>query len=152
MKKIILYECEICGRKSSDATSILNCEALGRSTGYPVGTIFNNASSRREFYSGITFAVAKCLPTGHFNQMLNWACRDNGGRDSIGKEYCGGFTFLDGESSPDLNNPTCKRLVKFLESKGIVPKIWNGEKAVSLKAFKAAKRKSKKNLQKTSST
>lgn len=129
------YQCEICGDRSKEKSKALECEAKGLDFAYPVGMIFGN-HTKEAMYNGITFAIAKIAYCGHLNDSALWACRDNGAGDSVGKEMCGNGGFLhfnEYQAHLDFNDPTFKRMVKFLNKSKIPITIWDGKKVVKYK-------------------
>ena len=138
MKTITIYKCEICGNEYRQRDLAEICEQKGRpdATIYPRGMIFGNAS--RGYYKGITFVVAKVeVARGckHYLRDQLWAFRDTSAGDSrYLQDVCGsGNFFMTGKADvPDRKHPTFLRAVKFLFDHGIVPLVWDGEKAVPL--------------------
>ncbi len=149
MKKIIFYDCEICGARygGKDADDLeakaaaAECEARGYGEKYPIGCIYGD-HSEDAFYKNITFAVAtnevdnevghKARIYSHLNRGGSWACRENSA-DSLDDSLCGGTSLdLKNFSGKDLdrNHPTFKRMVAYLKSKNIPITIWDGQKAV----------------------
>lgn len=149
MKKIVLYECEICHSRHENEEYIKQCEAKGRPIPRPdlVGVIFGD-NRLGAFYEEIVFAIpeiygyAESLPVAsspHYLDSHLWACRNNGCGDSIGDEYCGGSNFFkydNLENHIDTSLPAFDRMVKFLRKRGLTPKIimpdgtievWKGE-------------------------
>lgn len=135
MKTIIHYECGICRYRYLDEASARQCEAGGKAPKFQIGTIFNNAGNRQNFYKGITFVVAKNNCDRHSNYVALWALRDNGAGDSLGKkDLCGGrnMTPLGKSDVPDRNHPTFKRAVAFLKKHKIKAYVWDGKESKPL--------------------
>lgn len=131
MKKVIYYDCEICGSRHDTPKSALQCEARGYGEIYPIGCIYGD-HSKDAFYGNITFAVARndvwdnevghVTYLAHVNSGASWACRDNGCGDSLDKNLCGGRSLnleIYNEKDLDKNHPTFKRMVAYLKSKNI---------------------------------
>lgn len=144
MKKIIYYECEICGARERIEEAIKVCEARGLPYIPPIGLIFGNASEidhRDKKPIGITFAIAKIYREGHGVDAALWACRDNGAGDSLGKELCGSGNGLSLYGVPNPRHPTFKRMVKYLTKAKVPITIWDGKDAVSIEIFYARRRR-----------
>lgn len=135
VKKIEYYECEICNQRWTSLKEAEECEAKGRPESRPdlVGVIFGD-NRPGKFYEHIVFALPEkygdkeSLPVtyGHYLLSCLWACRDNKAGDSIGDQYCGGnnLTYKEVEDSHvDTSMPAFKRMVEFLRSRGLTPKL-----------------------------
>lgn len=144
MKKVIYYECDICGARERIEDAIKACEARGLPFIPPVGLIFGNASEldgRDKKPIGITFAIAKIYQQGHGVDAAMWACRNNGAGDSLGKELCGSGNGLNLYGVPDLHHPTFKRMVTFLTKENIPITIWDGKEAVPIETYRIRRRR-----------
>ena len=120
------YVCVICGTAWKTRSAALECEAKGKTVELPVGTIIGDSDSN--FYQRCVFAVARNVMKGHYNNPVIWVTRDNGGGDDL-DAVCE----TDFDYSPtvyDLEMPAFQRMVAFLRGQGIVPRVWDGEKAV----------------------
>ena len=141
MRKITLYSCEICGHQYDNPEEALSCEAKVLRDPFPVGMIYGNASDKENFYSNITFAIARdeVYKTNPHLRLINlWACRDRKpAGDSIGEEVCGAHfgLNLDESDAPDPNHPTFERMVAFLQTTKHKITVWNGWTIVSLRTF-----------------
>jgi len=132
--KIIQFDCNICKRRHSDKESAQICEDQGLGVEYPIGCIYANHEDGA-FYQNITFAVAENLINKHYNNGGSWACRDIFGvGDSLGKQMCSGSSLdlNEYDSHIDIEHPTFKRMVEWLQSQNIDVTVWDGEKAVPL--------------------
>lgn len=140
MKTLIEYQCEICSRKHSTADDALACEARGRfdmSKVYPVGMIL--ASNKPgDLYEKMTFAVAVYGKSDgkHTCNFHCWACRDTGpAGDTLGDDTCGCWSHADlgtYYAQVDPERPSFKRMVAYLQSKGIAVTVWDGARPVPL--------------------
>ena len=135
-KKVIHYECEICGRRYKTKQGAVNCEKRGTGINYPIGCIYGD-HTRGMFYHNITFAIATNRVDRHTNLGSSWACRDNGAGDSLGLARCGGnsLRLTDHDGKISQYHPTFKRMVKWLESQKIPVTVWDGERAVLLEEW-----------------
>jgi len=136
MKKIVQYECEICGRRSDDKGIITACENKKSPVEYPIGCIYGT-HEKDNVYEHITFAVANNEIEGgilaHINSGGSWACRDNGLGDTLGNDKCcssSGLSLTEYDSILDHDTPHFKRMVKYLEDRDIKVTIWDGKKAI----------------------
>jgi len=120
------YRCEICCTAWKTETAALECEAKGWPAELPVGTIIGDSASN--FYERCVFAVARNVIKGHYNNPVIWVTRDNGGGDDLDSVCETEFDYSPTVYDPEM--PAFKRMVAALCNKGIVPRVWNGEKAV----------------------
>lgn len=139
MKKIILYQCEICGKIHEQEIDAKECEMKGEfdSSKYPVGLMFEYY---HHGYVGI-FAIPEKIQfwnnrINHLGHTGYWACRKNYG-DSLGDQQCGGDFFKSDDESlkgwikhhivspKHVNGDEFNRMVKFLKSQGITPSYYN---------------------------
>lgn len=135
MKKHILYECEICHKKSESISEIERCEAKGvfDLSKFPVGTIVN--LGREDILPNMTFAIAEVWhwPNDpHLGHSALWACRDGNYGDSLGDEKCGGqfLPYKAHNKVGSTNTPHFKRMVNWLRTQNIPVRVWNGKEAV----------------------
>ena len=117
VKEIIVYECEICGNKSTDKDGIERCEKRGVPELLPIGTVYQMYKEPE-----MVFAVVKQFPNDypHMHSYSTWACRDTPAGDTLGENHCGlnsGYEIY----SPDKTTPAYSRLIMALEAKGITP-------------------------------
>lgn len=131
MKKIIKYECGICGRRFDNMGDAFACEAEGLAREYPIGCIFA-CHTAGAMYSNMTFAVASNRLEKHLNWRTRWACRDNQYDDCLGENKCGSDIndLNEYDARIDFNHPTFIRMVEWLKSQSIPITIWNGVEAV----------------------
>ena len=134
MKIITYYECEICRFRYNIPERAQACEAQSTGPEYPVGTIFNEASG---FYKGITFVIAANQIEGHSNRASLWAFRDNHAGDSLGlDDICGSNNGSVLPDTPAVDSlPTFTRAVQFLRKHKMVPLVWDGKRALTLKEW-----------------
>ena len=120
------YVCEICGTAWKTKAAALECEAKGRPVALPQGTIIGYYGG--DFYDKCVFAVARNVMKGHYNNPWIWIARDNSGGDDFDVVL---QTYFDYSPTVyDLEMPAFQRMVAFLRGQGIVPRVWDGEKAV----------------------
>jgi len=134
VKTLTLYECEICGNTYPDLSSAIKCEARGHAPQYPVGTIFGD-NTKDTLYEHIVFAVRSNRADRHLNWRTHWVCRDMPDvGDGLGDDFCGDEInpLAEYQANIDQDMPAFKRLVAWLKSQGITPRIWNGSEAVLL--------------------
>jgi len=120
------YVCEICGTAWQTRAAALKCEAKGRPIALPQGTIIGDSASN--FYERCVFAVARNVIRGHFNNPVIWVTRDNGGGDDLDSVCETEFNYSPTVYDPEM--PAFRRMVAFLKEQCIVPRVWDGEKAV----------------------
>jgi len=124
------YVCEVCHRTYDTLEAAEECENGIPLQSSPKGMIFGNHRIGT-MYSEITFAVCK--------DGVAYACRDNQYGDSLGgkngslcdAEPCKGRS----NNYLDITHPTFKRMVSFLQSKGIPVTIWDGEEVLSIEQY-----------------
>lgn len=143
MKIITHYQCEICKRQYDNPKDAQECEARGYPTPLPIGLIFNNPA-KEEFYSNMTFAIAKVCKDIYDPHSLDyslWATRDSHVGDSLDDDLCGGNSDhpVEGRDIPDLSHPTFQRMVAYLKAHKVPVTVWNGERPVPLKEFLRAR-------------
>lgn len=139
MKKIVYFECEICRRRHDTEKEALECENRGVPKPLPhlVGLMFSD-----NFYGDkMVFAIPpdygtpegiERLTDMHFLGDKRWACRDTNAKDSIGESFCGsGGFFTIPKYHPLIQSPALRRMVDFLRSVGITPKIMNEDGSTS---------------------
>ena len=136
MKKLVEWQCEICGGRYSEKKWAEKCEASGKAIEYPIGCIYGN-HEKGAFYENITFAVATNHTWRHMNEGASWACRDTGAGDSLGKSMCSGnsLSLREHDAKIDRNAPHFKRMVKWLQENNIPVTVWDGSKAVPYKKW-----------------
>ncbi len=142
MKKIVKFQCEICFDIYEEEDTALACENKGLPEEYPIGCLYGTTNDSDSFYARITFAVAKNIMgtrnSGHINRGSSWACRDIPGvGDSLGDQRCGtgSLKLSEYHADLDLEHPTFKRMVDWLESQDIPVTVWNGKKAIPLEEY-----------------
>jgi len=134
VKQLTKWQCETCGKKYETKSQAKKCEAKIPAV-YPVGCMY----ATHNFSVNDTYAVAENRINNHQNNGSSWDSRDE---DADHKLVGHNHTFQNGSgqlilgqsdkhADPDL--PSCKRMIEWLESQGITPTIWDGEKAISLK-------------------
>ncbi len=132
------WQCQVCGETYKTKAHAVACEAVIPTT-YPVGCMY----ASRHFSLEDTHAVATNRIEGHANGGMSWNSRDEDtGKKFVGHEH----TFIDGsgrlalgqcDKHVELELPSCQRMIEWLESQGIVPTVWDGEKAISLEEARA---------------
>jgi hypothetical protein len=132
VRLIQYYECEICGRRHNDEAGALACEARGRPECPPAGTIYSFAMHGVRQHMAVSpyMVMLNVDLRGHLLMEAAWACRPDHG-DTVGEEHCGGMSahFYPGNAAV-TDDETFHRLVKYLRSEGIEPKVWNGQEVV----------------------
>ena len=118
------YRCEICCTAWKTETAALECEAKGRPVALPQGTIIGDPAD----FDDCVFAVVRNVINGHCNNPVIWVTRDNGGGDDLDSVCDTGFDYLPTVYDPEM--PAFQRMVAFLREQGIVPRVWDGKKAV----------------------
>jgi hypothetical protein len=134
MKTVIYYECEICHTRYSDPGSAESCEKRGKLVPLPVGTIFTYGGIKGSMYHDIHFSIADNIREtfGHGYHPALRATRDNRAGDSL-STFCGfggNSIKLGRDDMPDPSHPTFIRMVDYLKSVNIEPRVWDGEKSV----------------------
>lgn len=136
MAKLIQHwECEVCRRRYDEKEEAERCESH-TPVEYPVGCVFMDDPNG--MYGGFCFAVAENDIRGHLNSLSLWACRNNGGGDSLGNSMCGGAHTDLGKYSrfADPRTPTFQRMINWLQSQNIPVTVWDGERPVPLAEWK----------------
>lgn len=138
VKQLLKWQCEVCGRKFARSIDAVKCEA-DIPASYPIGCMYAHyGTSVRD-----TFAVAVNRVEVHENNGGSWWSKyENVHKLFVGHQHtCGGGTFhltLDrSDRHVDLDLPTAKRMIEWLESQGITPTVWDGGKAISLEEARA---------------
>lgn len=129
----VYYRCEICNNRHATEQAAWDCENQGKPDVGPhlVGLIFGD-NRPDAFYEDCVFALPpkyatdEMIVSGHYLDSSFWACRDNGAGDSLGREFCGGNFLVfepDQMSHIDIEMPAFNRMVNYLRSKEIIPKL-----------------------------
>ena len=135
----VIYTCEVCGRTYDKFDEAKHCEVRkSRQKDYPIGLMFgfHVKNEGMQQYINITFAVEsvnQCKWNPHNITINTWACNSNLSDNDI---YSCSWTEIPKytyAAVTDPGHPTFKRMVEFLQSKGITPTVWDGEKPISLK-------------------
>lgn len=137
MKKIEIYQCEVCGLRYDSLDKVdARCKNGILAPEYPIGCVFGNHQPGA-MYENITFAIASNKIHGHFNLGSLWACRDTGAGDSLGDSKCGGPCLRLKESDSCINPvaPHFLRMIKWLRDRQIEITVWDGKKPVSYATF-----------------
>lgn len=131
-REIHYWECDVCRRRYDSFEEAEKCEMKGLPVPPPVGIIFGD-NRIGEFYHDVVFSTVRPEKYhhsyGHNFDDIKWATRDNGAGDSVGDGFCGGNFFDDPRERPDLyghvneNMPAFRRMVEFLKSEGITPRV-----------------------------
>ena len=133
MRKIELWQCEICKERYDSEEAARRCETQGKATKFPIGCLLGDHYDGR--YTEITFAVAENALREHYNDVGLWACRDNCHGDGLDDDLCGNSSYthtLGPAARLNPEHPTFKRMVAYLEGKKIPVTVWDGEKAIPL--------------------
>ena len=134
----VVYSCDVCGRTYDTFDEAKYCETRkNRQKDYPQGLIFgcHVKDEGMDQYINITFAVKDvviCRWNPHGINIHAYACKNI--NDSCHNYECA-FTEIPKytyAAVTDPGNPSFKRMVKLLQSKGITPTVWNGKKPISL--------------------
>lgn len=134
VKHLEQWQCETCGKKYATEKGAMACERVVPAV-YPVGCMFSHFSGWKED----TFAVAGNRIKDHKNNGWYWWSRDEDaktkkftGSEHTGQCGSGQLKLHPSDRHVDLESPACVRMIEWLESQGITPTVWNGEKAISL--------------------
>jgi hypothetical protein len=131
MKKLITYQCEICGGKFVAEEGAVRCESRGLSKEYPVGLIYAYmlADGKDPL---IIMVLTKFQRNDHYFDGTVWAARD--WKDKPPKESDNadheGCEFSEPRYAPPQDSPAFKRAIQFCVRKGLTPQIWDGEKII----------------------
>jgi hypothetical protein len=127
------WQCETCKKKYPIESDAIDCEKVVP-TVYPVGCMYSGFRGWLED----TFAVSNNRIIEHKNIGGSWWSRDqHAHRKLVGHEHTcsdgsGELSLGRSDKHVELELPSCKRMVEWLESQGITPTVWDGTKAISL--------------------
>jgi len=131
VKHLQEWQCTVCGKKYETKGRAQACEAKVAVV-YPVGCMYS--TDWRED----TFAVSENRVNCHENNGGSWWSKhENEDKKFVGHEHTtqdgSGQLKLDRSNRHvDLEAPSCVRMIEWLESQGIIPTVWGGQKPISL--------------------